>query len=182
MASPRVTLRPFERGDFEPLIAWATTPERLMQWAGVTFAYPLDGAQLDGYLAGSRAAAPDHLAFTAEAGGHVVGHICLNAIDRVRRSGTLSRVLVLESARGGGVCTPMVDAALEVAFRDLRLHRVDLTVFDFNAAAIACYERAGFSVEGRLRDLRRLRDGEYWTALVMSILEDEWRRGAPGRR
>ena len=80
------------------------------------------------------------------------------------------------------MCTPMVDAALEVAFRDLRLHRVDLTVFDFNAAAIACYERAGFSVAGRLRDLRRLRDEEYWTALVMSILEDEWHRGAPGRR
>ena len=66
--SPRVSLRPFERGDFEPLIEWATTPERLMQWAGVTFAHPLDGPQLDRYLAGSRAAAPDHLAFTAEAG------------------------------------------------------------------------------------------------------------------
>ena len=114
MTPPRVSLRPFERRDFEPLIAWATTPERLMQWAGVTFAYPLDEAQLDRYLAGSRAAVPEHVAFTAQAGGHVVGHICLNEIDRERRSATLSRVLVLEAARGGGLCTPMVDAALEV--------------------------------------------------------------------
>jgi RimJ/RimL family protein N-acetyltransferase len=68
----------------------------------------------------------------------------------------------------------MVRRALEVAFDQLRLHRVDLVVFDFNAGAIACYERVGFVTEGRLREARRL-GAEYWTLVQMSMLEQEWR-------
>jgi RimJ/RimL family protein N-acetyltransferase len=72
----------------------------------------------------------------------------------------------------------MVRGVLAVAFDEMRLHRVDLFVFDFNASAIACYERLGFRHEGRLRDYRRLGD-RYLTSLLMSMLEDEWRAG-PG--
>jgi RimJ/RimL family protein N-acetyltransferase len=71
----------------------------------------------------------------------------------------------------------MVRRALEVGFGELGLHRIDLVVFDFNTAAIACYEKAGFVVEGRLREARRLGD-EYWTLVQMSILEEEWRARA----
>lgn len=34
----------------------------------------------------------------------------------------------------------MINAALNIAFNQLNLHRVDLGVFDFNLSAIAKYE------------------------------------------
>lgn len=74
----------------------------------------------------------------------------------------------------------MVLRALEIGFDRLGLHRVDLVVFDFNAGAIACYERAGFVIEGRLREARRFGE-DYWTLVQMSILEHEWRAGRRAR-
>jgi RimJ/RimL family protein N-acetyltransferase len=69
----------------------------------------------------------------------------------------------------------------QVGFEQLRLHRIDLVVFDFNTSAIACYERAGFVKEGYLREARRFGE-EYWSLVQMSILETEWAaRVAPGR-
>jgi hypothetical protein len=39
-------------------------------------------------------------------------------------------------------------ALVRLAFDDLSLHRLSLSVFDFNGAAISCYERVGFVKEG----------------------------------
>jgi RimJ/RimL family protein N-acetyltransferase len=175
-----ITLRPFTRSDFDRLIGWVTSPQFLLQWAGPLFTYPLDAAQLEGYLRDAEGGQPTKRIFAAEEAetGAVVGHIELAKIDRRNRSATLSRVLVGESARRGkGVGLEMVRRALEVGLGELGLHRIDLVVFDFNTAAIACYEKAGFVTEGRLRDARRLGD-EYWTLVQMSILEEEWRARA----
>ena len=46
--------------------------------------------------------------------------------------------------------------------------------FDFNAPAIRCYEGLGFRREGLLRETRRIGQ-TWWSSLVMSLLEDEWR-------
>jgi RimJ/RimL family protein N-acetyltransferase len=45
-------------------------------------------------------------------------------------------------------------------------------VFAFNDAAIRCYERVGFTREGTLRDARRYEE-EYWSVVVMSLLESK---------
>ena len=59
-------------------------------------------------------------------------------------------------------------------FRELRLHRLSLDVFSFNPRAKRAYEKAGFRVEGVLRDA--IRDGDsYADDILMSILEDEWK-------
>jgi RimJ/RimL family protein N-acetyltransferase len=70
--------------------------------------------------------------------------------------------------------------SLAFAFDELKMHRVELSVFDSNRAAIACYERAGFRSEGVRREMFRASDG-YWSEIVMSILATEWdpRRGGP---
>jgi RimJ/RimL family protein N-acetyltransferase len=77
--------------------------------------------------------------------------------------------------RGRGIGQAMLRQVLALAFGELGLHRVDLGVFDFNEAAIACYSKVGFAIEGRFRDARRMPGGGYWSVLQMSILEEEWR-------
>jgi len=148
-----------------------------MQWAGPIFTHPLDEPQLERYL---QAAEGEHSSRRIFKGvethsGDVVGHIELNNIDRRNRSAAVSRVLVDSQLRGKGFGAELVQKVVEVGFGELGLHRLELFVFDFNAAAIACYQRAGFSIEGRLREARRV-GGEYWSLYVMSLLASKWNR------
>jgi RimJ/RimL family protein N-acetyltransferase len=168
-------LRPFQRSDFARLIEWAESPEFLFQWAGPLFTYPLDTAQLERYWLTATGTPPTRRIYTALAGegGPAVGHIELSNIDRRHRSATLSRVLIGPQWRGQGLGQQMVTRLLAIGFEELHLHRMDLYVFDFNHAAVACYERAGLIREGLMRDARRVGDA-YWSVVLMSLLEEEW--------
>jgi RimJ/RimL family protein N-acetyltransferase len=171
-----IELRPFGRADFDRLIEWATSRELVVQWAGLGFTYPLDHAQLDAYLTVAEEDPETRVIWKAvDAGtGVVVGHIELDRIHRAMRRARLSRVLVAPGLRGEGVGKAMTLLALRHAFAVLDLHRVDLGAFDFNTAAIRCYESCGFVREGLERDGVRVGD-VYWSAVQMSILEGEWR-------
>ncbi len=57
-----------------------------------------------------------------------------------------------------GLGTEATQLMLGHAFERLGLHRVGLTVFSYNTRAIRAYEKAGFTIEGRLRDAIQ-RDG-----------------------
>jgi len=175
-----IALQAFGREDFERLIGWASSREFLLQWAGPIFEFPLDDLQLERYLAAAAETPPARRIFRAVAGGEVIGHIELDAIDRRNGSGRMSRVLIKDTWRGRGAGCGMVQAFLKFAFGELGLHRVDLVVFDFNGAAIACYEKVGFVREGHIREARRMGDS-YWSLHQMSILRDEWRRRAEAR-
>lgn len=72
-----------------------------------------------------------------------------------------------------GYGTDAMRVMLRYAFNELNLHRVSLTVFEYNQRAIRSYEKAGFVIEGRERS-RVLRGGQRWDMLYMGILRDEW--------
>jgi RimJ/RimL family protein N-acetyltransferase len=168
-----LSLRPFDRQDFARLIAWIETPEALVQWAGGIFRFPLDTAQLDAYrVSGEGELSPRRILAARDGRGGLAGHIELNDIDG--HSSRICRVLVDPARRGRGIGSIMVREVLRLAFDQLRLHRVELLVFDFNTAAIRCYEGAGFVLEGHLRDARRV-GNSYWSLELMAILEGEWR-------
>ena len=74
--------------------------------------------------------------------------------------------------RGRGVGTALVAAAVEWA-RAHGLHKLALSVFPHNNAAIALYRKFGFVAEGRLvRHVRRA-DGQLWDLIEMGLLLDE---------
>jgi RimJ/RimL family protein N-acetyltransferase len=174
--APRVRLEPFGPDDFDRLVSWVPNEAAMFRWAGPIFTWPLSTAQLLAYLEPTRDNPPSRLIWKEldAASGEVAGHVELNAIDRRHRSARLSRVLIGPSHRGRGLSAPMVAEALEVAFGDLGLHRVDLLVFIDNQPARRCYESLGFVREGLLREVR-LVEGRFVDTIVMSVLEDEWR-------
>jgi RimJ/RimL family protein N-acetyltransferase len=172
-----IELKPFERGDFSRLIGWVKTPAFLLQWAGPIFHFPLDESQLDAYLKDTLGDPAFRKIYKVlnTADRRVIGHIELNGIDFRNKSATVCRVLVGEpSLRRRGAGLQMVRKVLEIGFDRLGLHRIDLVVFDFNRAAIKCYEKAGFRKEGHIREARKI-GNEYWSLYQMSILEHEWR-------
>jgi RimJ/RimL family protein N-acetyltransferase len=106
----------------------------------------------------------------------IIGHVELNNIDWKNRAATVSKVLIgPDEFRGMGIGQKMISKLLEYAFGDLKLHRIDLKVFDDNHSAIKCYQQNGFMVEGHLRDFRKFGD-TYKSSLLMSILESDWQK------
>ncbi len=98
-------------------------------------------------------------------------------MDRQNLSAKLMRILIgPDDARGQGLGDALVRSLLKFGFQELGLHRIDLSVFDFNTSARRCYERVGFKLEGTLRESRR-NDGEFWNTCVMGILRPEWEAG-----
>jgi len=78
-------------------------------------------------------------------------------------------MLVARDWRGRGVGSALVAAAIEWA-REHGLHKLTLTVFVHNTAAIALYVKFGFIEEGRRVKHFRRANGELWDALEMGLL------------
>ena len=58
---------------------------------------------------------------------------------------------------------------VRIGFDEMKLHRIDLGVYDFNKRAIKCYENCGFQIEGLFRENIKF-ENEYWSTYNMSIL------------
>ncbi len=141
------------------------------------FTFPLDFHQLEEYYQSGLKEPPIRKIFKSADTftNEIIGHIELNNIDWRNQAAMVSKVLIGDtSRRGQGYGTQMVEKLLEVAFDELHLHRISLYVFDFNQAAIACYKKVGFQIEGHLRDYRKV-GKSYWSSYLMAILESDWR-------
>ena len=66
-----------------------------------------------------------------------------------------------------------MDLILRFAFNELNLHRVQLTVFEYNDRAVAVYERLGFQREGVYREAL-YRDGVRYDMYLYGLLRREW--------
>jgi RimJ/RimL family protein N-acetyltransferase len=102
----------------------------------------------------------------------LVGHVSIFSIQAKDRHATLGIALGREYL-GRGYGTDAMRVIVGYGFRELGLHRIELTVAPFNPAGIRAYEKAGFIEEGRRRE-SVLHDGRWYDEVLMSILEHEW--------
>ena len=89
----------------------------------------------------------------AEGGAHV-GNVWLWAIDGRHHKAELRVVIGDSAARGHGTGTEAIELLCRYGFERLNLHRVYAYVLAINPAARRAFERAGFALEGTLRDDR----------------------------
>ncbi|WP_164491601.1 GNAT family N-acetyltransferase [Staphylospora marina] len=172
-----IRLLALEREDCAWLFSWVEpTPAFLMQWAGPGLVFPLSLEQLERDWERGMAADSGRLMFKAvDERGVPVGTAELSSIDRLNGSARIRRVLISPECRGAGWGGRLIRELLRIGFEELGLHRMELGVFDFNEAAIRCYEKAGFVREGVSRECRRV-EGRYWNLVHMGILAPEYRR------
>jgi RimJ/RimL family protein N-acetyltransferase len=109
----------------------------------------------------------------------LIGSCAFSQLDGDNGS-TLYHITIGEhDAWGRGYGTEATQLMLDHAFTRLGLHRVGLTVFEYNARAIRSYEKCGYVVEGRSREAV-FRDGRYWDEIHMSVIADEWEKRRRG--
>jgi RimJ/RimL family protein N-acetyltransferase len=112
----------------------------------------------------------------------LVGHVSVFSMRAKNRHATIGIAIGREHI-GRGYGTDAMRVIVGYGFRELGLHRIELSVAEFNQAGIRAYEKAGFTVEGRRRE-SVLHDGRWYDHVLMSILDYEWAarrdRGAAG--
>ena len=172
-----IKLEFFTKDDFEQLIQWVDTESLLISWSGSLFSFPLTQSSMEWYLGDTNdlntSGALVYKAVETET-GETIGHISLGGISRKNKSARISRVLIGNAAnKGKGYCKQMITEVLKVGFDEMQLHRISLGVYDYNTAALKCYQAAGFSIEGTMRDVL-LHEGKWWSLIEMGILENEW--------
>ena len=101
----------------------------------------------------------------------IEGFVILQGIHSEHHSLYLKRIAVRTPNRGFGRI--LLEYAISRAFLDHRAHRFWLDVFETNTRARRVYENHGFRYDGVMREAI-LRDGEYHTLVLMSLLEREY--------
>ena len=106
--------------------------------------------------------------------GRIIGESVINEIDRELWSANFRIALLHPGQRGRRIDFWAVEVTRDYAFRELKLHRLSPDVLSFNPRAQKFCKKAGFRVEGVLRD--SVMDGDvYGDDILMALLEDEWR-------
>lgn len=101
----------------------------------------------------------------------IEGFAILQGIHSEHRSLHLKRIAVRSPHRGFG--RALLEHAMSRAFLEHRAHRFWLDVFETNLRARRIYESYGFRYDGVMREAI-LRDGEYHTLALMSLLDREY--------
>jgi len=102
-----------------------------------------------------------------------IGTVFIKNIDYKNCKGEFGIFIGESSARGKGYAKLATIEILRIAFTEIMLNRVYLTVIFDNIAAIKSYEKAGFKMEGRLRS-DYCRNGEYVDVIIMGITKEMW--------
>ena len=108
-------------------------------------------------------------------GSRLIGFIELDDILWTHQTGWLGIGIGEPDYWDQGYGQEVIGLALAFAFDELNLHRVQLTVFDYNQRAIALYEKLGFRHEGTFREFLH-RDGQRYDMHLYGLLRREWSR------
>lgn len=103
----------------------------------------------------------------------MIGFVDLDDIHWTHGTAWLGIAIGDPANRRLGYGTEALRLVLNYGFRELNLHRVQLTVFSYNQPAIRLYERLGFVREGVQREALR-RDDQRYDVLLYGLLRHEW--------
>lgn len=174
IAHGRVYLRGGERSDIPLFIEWMNDYRTSRTLALISpLSAPLEEQWFDHMVASQGKEGYFFVACLLE-DDRPIGTLGLFELDLRNGSAGLGISIGAEADRGKGYGTDMLRAVVGFGFDSLRLERIWLDVYDFNARARVVYERVGFIHEGVLRHAI-FREGRFWDVHRMSILAGEWR-------
>lgn len=103
----------------------------------------------------------------------LIGYAGISSMSTLNRSGEFFILIGEKELWGKGIASLVTRRITEYAFADIGLHRVTLTAFADNPAAVKAYSNAGYRQEGVLRQAG-FRHGEFKDKVTMAALATEW--------
>lgn len=108
-----------------------------------------------------------------------IGCAGLHKIDCVHRKAKIGIVIGEKEYWNKGYGKLAWNMITDYGFNVLNLHRIYATVIKENIASIKSAEASGFRVEGEMRDVF-FKNGKYYSALFLAVLEDEYKKKEEG--
>lgn len=170
----KVMLREYQSDDFASIRQWVNDAS-VTRYLSTRFWAPQTTVDTQEFL--SRMMQSSHNAYNfviADAkDGRYIGQLDMFRVDWRLRQGEIGMVIASQEDRGRGLGTEALQLLSRFAFETLGLERIELEVHMQNAAAIRCYEKAGFGLEGIKRHAY-YNDGAFSDLGMMSILRQDW--------
>ena len=163
-----VWLRPYRRDDLDDLVRELSDPE-VPRWTNVPPNYGRDEGEA--FLGQAEAQRLAGRALTLAIGDPLQGAVGLTDVDWRERRAEVG-YWVAASARGRGLASLAVRLLSDWALAQAGLERLDLYANPANEASQRVAEKAGYTREGLLRELR-YRQGERETLYVFSRLASD---------
>jgi diamine N-acetyltransferase len=171
----RIRLRAIEKEDLPIFVSWLNDPEvrrnlQLFQplslaqeeeWFKATLQQPVEKQPL-------------MIEIKIDEGWQPVGDVGFLKICTIDRTAEIGIFIGEKKFWGQGYGTETMRLMLNHGFKELNLNRIYLRVYETNLRGIRSYEKAGFKLEGRLRQ-DRFMDGKYIDVLLMSVLRSEFK-------
>lgn len=114
---------------------------------------------------------PDVVRYTIHYKGEIAGMVQYGEELEPKYRHASIDIFVAPAHQGRGVCTETIRLVVDHLLRDRGHHRITIDPAAHNAAAIACYSKAGFKPVGVMRLAERDADGRGWhDALMMELV------------
>ena len=170
----RVSIRPLRPSD-APDIYDNVKDKEVVKWTlNIPHPYPKDGALK--FIRKSRYNIKKRKSFAfgivLKSTSNAIGVVELMRVDRENKNAELGYFLGKKYWRKG-IITEAVGLAVKFGFEELKLHRIYASVFKTNIASSKVLEKAGFSLEGRMRQ-ERYRYGKWHDILKYGLLRSEF--------
>jgi RimJ/RimL family protein N-acetyltransferase len=106
----------------------------------------------------------------------MIGNCAFMDVDRIIQSAEVGLFIGDKSCWNKGFGTEVMCLLLRFGFESLNFNRIFLRVDEANKGGIHAYEKAGFILEGHMRQAV-YQAGQYRDLLVMSVIRSEWHPG-----
>ncbi|MCA0199277.1 MAG: GNAT family N-acetyltransferase [Proteobacteria bacterium] len=112
------------------------------------------------------------LAATRKDTGEIIGEAVLKIVNPAERQAELGFGVAPRFWKQG-FGTEIATALLDVAFSQLKMHRVSAQCSPENKGSIRVMQKTGMAREGLLRDVHQAR-GKWWSTVIYGVLEHEY--------
>lgn len=171
----KITLREIKKSDIDDRLVFGRPKEFAYMCGGnrnETIEFP-KREEWENWYKYNLKRSDDAIRWIIEYQSKCIGSVSLHNISFVDNSATFAIGIWTTEHYSKGIGTEAGNLVLRYAFNNLKLHRVDLKVLDYNKRGIRCYEKCGFVIDGILRESAFI-EGKYHSDIIMSILESEF--------
>ena len=142
------SLRPYQASDAEVILSWIRDEVSFRKWCADRYErYPITAEDMNRHY-GECMKAGSFFPMTAVDESGIVGHMILRYLDEEKTILRFGFVIVDDKKRGLGYGRKMLRAAADYAFKELKVQKITLVVFENNPTAYRCYRSVGFIDSG----------------------------------
>ena len=167
-------VRLLEMGDLDNIMKWVNDEEVIKNFQN--FDKKITREEEEAYLGRVLNSRDDKMFAIETENGEYIGNIGLHQINSKNKLGRLGIIIGNREYWGKGYAQSAINEVLRYAFEDFQLNKVWIMVFKENERMKYICKKAGFDIEGILRQEYSDKNGRYHDMVRMAILQEDYVR------